>query len=103
MGPADMLGKLAVFDPSTRSTTVATLTRSGLSCLIEKHSMRGSSNDRIDDLADLIFTDVAGRVARPPLCLGQRFGFRHGEVLRVNHDLTQAERSVRRVVAQSRP
>jgi CRP/FNR family transcriptional regulator, cyclic AMP receptor protein len=43
------------------------------------------------DLADLIFTDVPGRVAKQLLRLAQRFGSQEGGALRVSHDLTQEE------------
>jgi CRP-like cAMP-binding protein len=44
-----------------------------------------------DALADLIFTDVPGRVAKSLLQMASRFGTRDGGVLRVTHDLTQEE------------
>src|SRR5690606_26664788 len=44
-----------------------------------------------DALADLIFTDVPGRVAKNLLQMAGRFGIRDGGVLRVTHDLTQEE------------
>src|SRR5690606_25740057 len=44
-----------------------------------------------DEKADLIFTDVPGRVAKNLLQLASRFGTRDGGVLRVTHDLTQEE------------
>jgi CRP-like cAMP-binding protein len=43
------------------------------------------------NLADLIFTDVAARVAKKLLELAQRFGTQEGDALRVTHDLTQEE------------
>ena len=42
-------------------------------------------------MADLIFTDVPGRVAKALLQMADRFGSREGEGLRVKHDLTQEE------------
>src|SRR3569623_201547 len=42
-------------------------------------------------LADLIFVDVPGRVAKQLLQLAQRFGSVDGGQLRVTHDLTQEE------------
>ncbi|KAH8272433.1 hypothetical protein KR044_002826, partial [Drosophila immigrans] len=42
-------------------------------------------------LADLIFTDVPGRVAKALLQLANRFGVQEGGALRVHHDLTQEE------------
>ena len=44
-----------------------------------------------NNLADLIFTDVPGRVAKQLLQLAQRFGTQEGAALRVTHDLTQEE------------
>jgi CRP/FNR family transcriptional regulator, cyclic AMP receptor protein len=44
-----------------------------------------------NDVADLIFIDVPGRVAKQLLLLAQRFGTPTGGVLRVRHDLTQEE------------
>src|ERR1044072_208408 len=42
-------------------------------------------------LADLIFTDVPGRVAKALLQFAQRFGSQEAGLLRVMHDLTQEE------------
>ena len=44
-----------------------------------------------DALADLIFTDVPGRVAKALLQMADRFGNRESDGLRVKHDLTQEE------------
>jgi DNA-binding transcriptional regulator YiaG len=44
-----------------------------------------------NNLADLIFTDVPGRVAKQLLQLAQRFGTQEGGAMRVTHDLTQEE------------
>jgi CRP/FNR family cyclic AMP-dependent transcriptional regulator len=44
-----------------------------------------------DNAADLIFTDVPGRVAKQLLQLAQRFGTQEDGSLRVTHDLTQEE------------
>ena len=44
-----------------------------------------------DTLADLIFTDVPGRVAKQLLQLAKRFGTQEDGALRVTHDLTQLE------------
>ena len=52
------------------------------------------------DLADLVFTDVRGRVARNLVVLTQRFGTREYGALRVNHDLTQDE--IAQLVGSSR-
>src|SRR5699024_131091 len=42
-------------------------------------------------LADLVFSDVPGRVAKALLDLSKRFGARVDEGVRVAHDLTQEE------------
>jgi CRP/FNR family transcriptional regulator, cyclic AMP receptor protein len=44
-----------------------------------------------DSVADLIFTDVPGRVAKALLQMADRFGSRESDGLRVKHDLTQEE------------
>ena len=44
-----------------------------------------------DALADLIFTDVPGRVAKQLLELSERFGSEEPDGRRVHHDLTQEE------------
>ena len=42
-------------------------------------------------MADLVFTDVPGRVAKALLDLADRFGRPAAEGVRVTHDLTQEE------------
>jgi CRP/FNR family cyclic AMP-dependent transcriptional regulator len=42
-------------------------------------------------MADLVFTDVPGRVAKALLDLADRFGTARQDGLQVNHDLTQEE------------
>ena len=44
-----------------------------------------------DVMADLVFTDVPGRVAKALLDLADRFGEQTAEGLQVHHDLTQEE------------
>ena len=44
-----------------------------------------------DDLCDLIFTDVVGRVAKQLLRLAQRFGSQDDGGMRVHHGLTREE------------
>jgi CRP-like cAMP-binding protein len=44
-----------------------------------------------DTLADLVFSDVPGRVAKQLLDLSTRFGVVSDEGVRVVHDLTQEE------------
>ncbi len=108
MGPSDMLGELSLFDPGPRTATATAVTDSRLARL-KKSSLRPWLNNRPeiaeqllrvlarrlrrtnDALADLIFTDVPGRVAKNLLQMAGRFGTRDGGVLRVTHDLTQEE------------
>jgi CRP-like cAMP-binding protein len=108
MGPSDMVGELSLFDPGPRTATATAVTDSRLSRL-RKQSLRPWLTNRPeiaeqllrvlarrlrrtnDALADLIFTDVPGRVAKNLLQMASRFGTRDGGVLRVTHDLTQEE------------
>ncbi|MFV8053626.1 Crp/Fnr family transcriptional regulator [Mycobacterium sp. 48b] len=108
MGPADMFGELAVFDPGPRTSTVTTLT-SVRALTLDRQALHAWISDRPEiaeqllrvlarrlrrtnnNVADLIFTDVPGRVAKQLLHLAQRFGIRYGDALRVDHDLTQTE------------
>jgi CRP-like cAMP-binding protein len=108
MGPSDMVGELSLFDPGPRTATATALTDVRLARL-RKHALRPWLNNRPeiaeqllrvlarrlrrtnDALADLIFTDVPGRVAKNLLQMASRFGTRDGGVLRVTHDLTQEE------------
>lgn len=117
MGPADMFGELALFDPGPRTSTVTTLTRveavtvdrAALGHWIRTHPEIGEQLLRVlarrlrrtnDVLCDIIFTDVPGRVAGQLLHLAQRFGVRAGDALRIDHDLTQAE--IAQLVGSSR-
>ena len=107
MGPSDMFGELSLFDPGPRTATATALTDSRLARL-RKTALRPWTNRpeiaeqllRVlarrlrrtnDTLADLIFTDVPGRVAKNLLQMAARFGSRDGGVLLVTHDLTQEE------------
>ncbi len=108
MGPADMFGELALFDPGPRTSTVTTLTEVEV-VIMDHDALRSWIRDRPqiaeqllrvlarrlrrtnDSLSDLIFTDVPGRVAKQLLDLAKRFGVREGESLRVDHELTQEE------------
>ncbi len=108
MGPSDMFGELSLFDPGPRTATATVVTEARLASLAHS-SLRPWIKDRPeiaeqllrvlarrlrrtnDALADLIFTDVPGRVAKALLQLAQRFGTQEGGALRVTHDLTQEE------------
>ncbi|HEU5130216.1 MULTISPECIES: Crp/Fnr family transcriptional regulator [Glycomyces] len=108
MGPSDMVGELALFDPGPRTATATALTDTRMARL-SKTALRPWLANRPeiaeqllrviarrlrrtnDSMADLIFTDVPGRVAKALLHMASRFGTRDGGVLRVTHDLTQEE------------
>jgi len=108
LGPSDIFGELAVFDPGPRTSTATAMTdvwalwldRATLRAwiahrpviaeqLLQLLARRLRRTD--DDLVELIFTDVPGRVARQLLLLARRFGTQEGDALRVVHELTQGE------------
>jgi CRP/FNR family transcriptional regulator, cyclic AMP receptor protein len=108
MGPSDIFGELAIFDPGPRTSTVTALTplqavtmdRDALHFWIAERPEIAEQLLRVlarrlrrtnDALCDLIFTDVPGRVAKQLLDLARRFGTQQGQVLRVDHGLTQEE------------
>ncbi|ALI24354.1 cAMP-binding protein [Mycolicibacterium fortuitum] len=117
MGPSDMFGELAIFDPGPRTSTVTALTEVK-AVMMSRSVLRSWIADRPeiaeqllrvlarrlrrtnDNLSDLIFTDVPGRVAKQLLYLAQRFGSRDGTALRVDHELTQEE--IAQLVGSSR-
>jgi CRP-like cAMP-binding protein len=108
LGPSDMLGELSLFDPGPRTATATAVTDARLARL-RKQALRPWLTNRPeiaeqllrvlarrlrrtnDALADLIFTDVPGRVAKQLLQLASKFGSMDGGHLRVTHDLTQEE------------
>nr|VDG62135.1 transcriptional regulator, Crp/Fnr family [Streptococcus thermophilus] len=108
MGPSDMFGELSIFDPGPRTSSAvcvtevqaATMDSEMLKEWINEHPEISQQLLRVlarrlrrtnASLADLIFTDVPGRVAKTLLQLANRFGTQEGNTLRVNHDLTQEE------------
>jgi CRP-like cAMP-binding protein len=108
LGPSDQFGELSLFDPGPRMSTATAVTDARLARMT-KPALRAWITDRPEIserllhviarrlrrtehmLADLIFTDVPGRVAKALLQLAQRFGTVEGTNLRVTHDLTQEE------------
>ena len=108
MGPSDMFGELSLFDPGPRTATASVVTDARLASLAHT-SLKPWITDRPeiaeqllrvlarrlrrtnDALADLIFTDVPGRVAKQLLALSERFGSTEPDGIRVHHDLTQEE------------
>jgi CRP-like cAMP-binding protein len=107
-GPSDMFGELSIFDPGPRTSTATTVTEvravtMGRPELRQWIATRPEIAEQLlrvvarrlrrtnGMLADLIFTDVPGRVAKALLQLAQRFGSQEAGLLRVTHDLTQEE------------
>lgn len=108
LGPGQMFGELSLFDPGPRSATATAVTdvtllalshtdllpwltgRPSVSrgLLLQLASRLRRSNDT---LADLVFSDVPGRVSKALLELSLRFGQPAPEGIRVAHDLTQEE------------
>ena len=108
LGPGEMFGELSLFDPGPRTATATAVTDSRLLALahdqvigwVTEHpqvslQLLGRLAQRLrrsnEVLADLVFSDVPGRVAKAIMDLGSRFGVTKGEELHVNHDLTQEE------------
>jgi CRP-like cAMP-binding protein len=108
MGPSDQFGELSLFDPGPRTATATVVTDARVAKL-PKAALQKWVQDRPQIamqllrvvarrlrrtntmLADLIFVDVPGRVAKQLLQLASRFGSVDGGMLRVTHDLTQEE------------
>src|SRR5690625_6787006 len=95
MGPSDMFGELSIFDPGPRTSSAITVTevkavsmdREALKDWISQRPEIAEQLLRVlarrlrrtnNSLADLIFTDVPGRVAKTLLQLANRFGVIEG-------------------------
>ena len=108
LGPGDMFGELSLFDPGPRTATATAVTDSKLLSLandqvigwVTAHpevslQLLGRLAQRLrrtnEVLADLVFADVPGRVAKAIMDLGDKFGVKKDDGLYVNHDLTQEE------------
>ena len=108
LGPGEMFGELSLFDPGPRSlgasavsdSVLYELEHSALIAALEenpgvaKHLLTALARRlrRTNEaLADLVFSDVPGRVAKALLDLSKRFGETVDEGIRVAHDLTQEE------------
>ena len=108
LGPGQMFGELSLFDPGPRSATATAVTDVAMVSLgheelgrwLTAHPdvARGLLNQlasrlrRTNDVvADLVFSDVPGRVAKALLDLSSRFGRQADDGVHVHHDLTQEE------------
>ncbi len=108
IGPGEMFGELSLFDPRPRTSSASAVTDAALASLkhealipwlrerpdVSLHMLRQLARRlrRANDVnADLVFTDVPGRVAKNLLDLAERFGNQESDGLHVHHDLTQEE------------
>ena len=108
MGEGEMFGELSLFDPGPRTSNATALTdatvlglgHGGLrpwltgrpevaESLLQALAQRLRRTN--EALADLVFSDVPGRVAKALLDLGERFGRPTADGLLVAHDMTQEE------------
>ena len=108
LGPGEMFGELSLFDPGPRTMTATAVAETQLLGL-GNDSLTGLLTGRPGvsksllaalaqrlrrtnaHLADLVFTDVPGRVAKALLHLSERFGRPVEGGIMVSHDLTQEE------------
>src|SRR4051794_37662995 len=109
LGPGEMFGELSLFDPGPRTATASALTDARLLGLGHDDltpwltgrpevalSLLQALAQRLrrtnEAMADLVFSDVPGRVGKALLDLASRFGQPQpdGSIL-VTHDLTQEE------------
>ena len=108
LGPGEMFGELSLFDPRPRTSTASAVTDVTLAALahdalrpwllerpeVSMHMLQALARRlrRANDVtANLVFTDVPGRVAKNLLDLADRFGEQDRDGLHVHHDLTQEE------------
>ena len=108
LGPGEMFGELSLFDPGPRTATATAvadarlfeLTHPELIKWVDRYpsvvtQLLAALARRLrrtnETLADLVFSDVPGRVAKALLDLSSRFGEPTEDGLRVAHDLTQEE------------
>ena len=108
LGPGQMFGELSLFDRGPRSTTATAVTACEIRTLEHDELMgwltgrpevargllgqlAGRLRRANDVVADLVFSDVPGRVAKALLDLAERFGRTADDGVHVHHDLTQEE------------
>ena len=108
LGPGQMFGELSLFDPGPRSATATAVTDCTMMSLAHDellrwltdqphvsrallHQLAARLRKANDVVADLVFSDVPGRVAKAPLDPSRRFGRKADDGIHVHHDLTQEE------------
>ena len=108
VGPGEMLGELSLFDPGPRTssavavtdTVVLELDRDQFTAWLAQHpsvathllqALARRLRRTTEAHADLVFSDVPGRVARALLELSYQFGEPVDNGVHVAHDLTQVE------------
>ncbi|HET7173913.1 MAG TPA: Crp/Fnr family transcriptional regulator [Nocardioidaceae bacterium] len=108
LGPGQMFGELSLFDPGPRSASVTAVTDCTMQSLSHDELLKlldgrpqvarallwqlASRLRKTNDVvADLVFSDVPGRVAKALLDLAGRFGREADDGVHVHHDLTQEE------------
>ncbi len=108
LGPGEMFGELSLFDPGMRTSTAIALTEAVVlslghdqlkpwlagrpevaAALLQALARRIRRTN--EAYADLVFSDVPGRVAKALMDLGEKFGAVTPEGLMVTHDMTQEE------------
>lgn len=108
LGPGEMFGELSLFDPGFRQSTATALTEARLiglgnqdlkpwltgrpevaSALLQALARRLRRTN--EAMADLVFSDVPGRVAKALLDLAEKFGEAGPDGVIVHHDMTQEE------------
>ncbi|MCL2466931.1 MAG: Crp/Fnr family transcriptional regulator [Micrococcales bacterium] len=108
VGPGEMLGELSLFDPGPRTSSAVAITEAvvleldhdQLTTWLNQHpsvalhllqALAKRLRRTTEAHADLVFSDVPGRVARALLELSGRFGEPMDGGVHVPHDLTQVE------------
>ncbi|MCU0282837.1 MAG: Crp/Fnr family transcriptional regulator [Candidatus Nanopelagicales bacterium] len=108
LGAGEMLGELSLFDPGPRTATATAVTATKVLSMSHEAllpwlvgrpdlavSLLAALARRLrrtnEALADLVFSDVPGRVAKALLELGAKFGEDTPAGKVVNHELTQEE------------
>jgi CRP-like cAMP-binding protein len=108
LGPGEMFGELSLFDPGKRAATATALTDASVlelsneqlmpwlagrpevaAALLQALARRLRRTN--EAMADLVFSDVPGRVAKALMDLGEKFGTVTPDGLLVTHDMTQEE------------